>query len=252
MAVRALVTRAAGALTLGCANERFYERIGMARDRWHRVPYFVDNEAVRVAATSGRAERAHMRKDLGVPGEAVLITAVGKLLPRKRPLDLVRALRTVPRNVHLLWIGSGEMERAVRAEAESLGVADRVHLTGFRPSTEVWRLMGASDLFALPSENEPWGLVINEAVAAGLPALVSDQCGAAEDLVVPQRTGEIVPMGDVEAWSASIAAWELRVGEGDVGDRQEMRKRVEAHSIECAARAIEDMVCTVVRRQRRA
>ena len=85
-----------------------------------------------------------------------------------------------------------------------MGLSNRVHLLGFLSSPDAWSTLGVADLFVCPSEAEPWGLVINEAVAAGLPVLASDQCGAAEDLVVRDRTGEIVPTGDVRAWEHAL------------------------------------------------
>jgi glycosyltransferase involved in cell wall biosynthesis len=218
VAVGALVRGAAGALALGAANERFYLRKGYPRERIYRV---------------------RVRMELGVPPDAFLIIAAAKLIPRKRPLDLVRLLPALPERVHLMWIGSGQGEDQVRSEATKLGVDKRVHLAGFRPSSELWRTLGASDLFALPAEDEPWGLVINEAVAAGLPALASTECGAAEDLIAPDRTGEIVPVGDLGAWTSAIRKWMNRLACGDGADQKEMRRLADAHSVESAAAATE-------------
>lgn len=246
-AVGGLIRGAAGALALGAANERFYERMGVPRSRVHRVPYFVDNESVARAAARGRSERERILSALGVPARSIVLVAVGKLMPRKRPLDLVHVLPTLPKCVHVLWIGSGEMEATVRREAESLGVADRLSLAGFRPAEETWEILGASDLFALPSEREPWGLVANEAVAAGLPILVSDECGSAEDLVAPDRTGSIVSTGDLPAWSGAIASWARRIASGDRGDASRRQSLADAHSIMRAAAMIEEVVLQVAR-----
>jgi glycosyltransferase involved in cell wall biosynthesis len=105
--------------------------------------------------------------------------------------------------------------------------------------------MGASDLFLHPGEDEPWGLVINEAVAARIPAIVSNRCGAAEDLIVPDRTGEIVPVGDLPAWVSAASKWLARLSRGQEGDVQEMVNRADAHSIQRAAAMIEDVVLTL-------
>lgn len=246
VAVGALVRGAAGALALGAANERFYLRKGYPRERIYRVPYFVDNDGVSAAAAAGRLERERVRMELGVPPDAFLIIAAAKLIPRKRPLDLVRLLPALPERVHLMWIGSGQGEDQVRSEATKLGVNKRVHLAGFRPSSELWRTLGASDLFALPAEDEPWGLVINEAVAAGLPALASTECGAAEDLIAPDRTGEIVPVGDLGAWTSAIRKWMNRLACGDGADQKEMRRLADAHSVESAAAATEAATLAVL------
>jgi glycosyltransferase involved in cell wall biosynthesis len=190
-------------------------------------------------------ERNQLRAQLGIPLHSYVMVGVAKLLPRKRPLDMVRVLPGLPTQVHLVWVGSGEMEQAVRAEAALLGVASRVHLPGFRSAEETWRILGVSDLFVMPSENEPWGLAINEAVAAGLPALVSEECGAAEDLVVRDRTGEILRVGDLSSWTSAVERWYHRAAAGDRGDTGHMKRRADAHSIDCAATATEEAVLAV-------
>jgi glycosyltransferase involved in cell wall biosynthesis len=238
--VRRLLRNASGALTLGQANERFYRELGVPEETMFRMPYFVDNDSVAECARRGRADREALRDRLGVPRTATLIVSVGKLMPRKRPLDLVRALAMLAGDVHLVWIGSGEMEGAVRAEAESLGVEDRVHVLGFQPAPDTWTVLGGCDVFALASEREPWGLVINEAVVAGLPAVVSDQCGAAEDLIASGRTGDIVPTGDIARWVATLQDWMDRLARGDVGDVGERNRRAALHSVDRAATALED------------
>lgn len=244
-AVGLLIRGSAGALALGSANRRFYLQMGLSSDRIHRMPYFVDDVAVTAAAGAGSRDRASVRRELGISEDAWVVVSVAKLIPRKRPLDLVQALRSLPERVHLLWVGSGELEEKVRAAAASAGVSGRVHLVGFRPPAEVWRILGASDVFALASEAEPWGLVVNEAVTAGIPALVSDECGAAEDLVVPGRTGEILPVGDVSGWASALRVWFERSQGGDRGDVLAMRARAEAHSLDGAASALEEAVLSV-------
>jgi glycosyltransferase involved in cell wall biosynthesis len=88
--------------------------------------------------------------------------------------------------------------------------------------------------------------VINEAVVAGLPVLVSDQCGAAENLVVADRTGEIVPTGDVRAWEDALRRWTGRILAGDRGDHDFMNRLAADHSLEAAVAAIERAVLSVL------
>lgn len=250
LAVRSLVTHAAGLLALGTANERFYLRMGSARAKIARVPYAADNAAVAAAVSDRATRRKASRERLGIRLDDVVLVGVGKLMPRKRPLDIVRAMAALPADVHLVWIGSGSLEAAVRGEAQRLRLGNRVHLLGFLSSPDAWSMLGIADLFVCPSEAEPWGLVINEAVAAGLPALVSDRCGGAENLVVPDRTGEIVPMGNVMAWEDVLRRWTGRIQAGDHGDRDMMNRLAADHSLEAAAAAIERAVLSVPVRRR--
>jgi glycosyltransferase involved in cell wall biosynthesis len=246
VALRSLIARASSLLAVGTANERFYLRMGSPSAKIARVPYVVDNAAVTAAAEDGAKHRKASRELLGIGVDDFVLIGVGKLMRRKRPLDVVRAIAALPASVHLVWIGSGPLEASMRREAELLGIASRVHLTGFLSSPEVWRMLGIADLFACPSEAEPWGLVINEAVAASLPVLVSDQCGAAEDLVVPDRTGEIVPTGNVLAWESAVRRWTRRIQAGDHGERNIMQRISGDHSLEAAAAGIERTALSVL------
>jgi len=247
IAVRSLIAHAAGLLALGTANERFYLRMGSDGAKIARVPYMVDNAAVAAAASEGATRRKASRERLGIGVDDVVLVGVGKLMPRKRPLDIVRAMAALPADVHLVWIGSGSVEAAVHGEAQRLGISNRVHLLGFLSSPDTWSMLGIADLFVCPSEAEPWGLVINEAVAAGLPVLASDQCGAAENLLVPDRTGEIVPTGNVPAWEDALRRWAGRILAGDRGDRDTMRRMAADHSLEVAAGAIEGAALSALR-----
>jgi glycosyltransferase involved in cell wall biosynthesis len=74
---------------------------------------------------------------------------------------------------------------------------DQIRFLGFKNQSELPQLYAASDVMVLPSENEPWGLVINEAMAAGLPVVVTNAVGAAPDLVEGQDTGFVYPVGNI-------------------------------------------------------
>jgi len=133
------------------------------------------------------------RRDQG----AITIASVLRLHARKRPLALVRALPEVvlraaahclERPVRLVLAGDGPLAGAVRAEAERLGVADRLVLTGAVPRAAIPAHLAAADLFALPSVNEAFGIVALEARAAGLP-VVAMRAGGAAELVEHGRDG---------------------------------------------------------------
>lgn len=239
VAVRRLVGQASRLLSLGAANERFYAHMGATPQQLVRMPYFVDNAAVRAAAQAGHQQRRALRVAMGIPDGAIVVIAVAKLIARKRPADLLHAMQHLSPAVHLVWVGSGDLAAEVQHITHVLGLGSRVHWLGFKPSPEVWKLFGMADLFALPSMEEPWGLVLNEAVAAGLPVLASDACGAAEDLIVPGRTGDIVPMGSIAAWRQALGLWGARIAQQDRGDAVEMQRLADAHSIERAASALE-------------
>ena len=79
-------------------------------------------------------------------------------------------------------MGDGTLSTELRAEISSLGLGSVVHMLGFRNQTELPELYGAADVLVLPSDIEPWGLVVNDALACGAAVVVSDQVGSGPDL----------------------------------------------------------------------
>ncbi len=121
----------------------------------------------------------------------------GKLEEKKRPIDAVRAAARMGPKVVLAIAGSGDLDGPVFAEAGRLGV--RIAPLGFVNQHQLGAVYAAADCLVLPSaHDESWGLVVNEAMATGLPAVVTDQVGCAPDLVIPGETGEICCAADPE------------------------------------------------------
>jgi glycosyltransferase involved in cell wall biosynthesis len=195
--------RCAAGLAVGSRSAAYLRYYGARRVV--RSPHFVDNE--HFAREASRADRDASRAAWGIPADAFVTLFAGKLVPKKRPLDVVRAVARAGRpDVHLLVAGDGELREAVRAECASLGVP--VHFAGFLNQSEIPRAYGASDVLALPSdERETWGLVVNESMASGRPAIVSRAAGCAPDLVVEGRTGYSHELGDVDALATAIRAF---------------------------------------------
>ncbi len=132
----------------------------------------------------------------------------GKLVERKRPIDVIRALALLATQgcrAEAVFAGSGELEDSLRREAASSGVAALFH--GFQNQSRMPSIYAAADLLVLPSDHqETWGLVVNEAMACGVPAVVSDAVGCGPDLIDPGRTGAVFPLGDVAALAQAIRA----------------------------------------------
>ena len=134
-----------------------------------------------------------------------MVLFAGKLLPFKRPLDVIEAvaqLRRDGRKLSIIVAGSGELDATMRQRAQALGVT--LHMLGFQNQTQMPACYAASDLLALPSDaRETWGLVANEALACGRGIVLSDAVGAAPDLAV--FGGGVYPMGDASALAQTIA-----------------------------------------------
>ncbi|MGI5369880.1 glycosyltransferase [Streptomyces iakyrus] len=159
-------------------------RWGVPGPRIEVVPNGIDVARFRFDA----ARRHDTRRRLGLPDDAYVIGAVGRLTPGKRFGVLVRALAQLPDDHRLLLVGGGPEEDVLRRTARAAGVADRVLFTGERPCVpdgtpgpDLPSLTAAMDVLASPSPEEAFGLAIVEALASGLPVLYAS-CPALEDL----------------------------------------------------------------------
>jgi len=128
-----------------------------------------------------------------------------KLQPWKRPSDLLHAFANIPAcDVYLVFAGDGSLRPTLESEAKSLGIAKRVRFLGFVNQSGLPEVYGASDILVLPSEYEPFGVVVNEAMLCGCCVVVSDRVGARFDLVREGETGFVFRAGDVDALAAVL------------------------------------------------
>lgn len=176
--------------------------LGVEDGRIALTPYVVDND--RFAAEAASADTAKVRRRWGVPTQAPVALYCAKFIERKRPVDVVQAFAEGPDDAHLVMVGAGPLDGAIREASRALAVADRVHLPGIVPYSELAAAYASSDFLVMASSHEPWGLPVNEAMACGRPVIASDQVGAAADLVREGVTGHVYPAGDVKSLAALL------------------------------------------------
>ncbi len=204
--LRPFLSSTAGFLPIGTLSADFYRAHGVPEKRLFEAPYCVDNAFFRRQMRRCAGARDRVRADLGIRDEAVGVY-VAKLIPRKRPLDLLRAYAGMKlrRKMALIFVGAGrlrpEMEQFVREHG-----LRRVHFVGFKNQKALSPYYMACDFSVLPSAFESWGLVVNEAMVHGLPVVTTDMVSSAYDLVRPGRTGWRYPAGDVGALSDILDA----------------------------------------------
>lgn len=242
-------------LVIGSRNREYYRAFGVPDAKLHWAPYGVDNRWFTLSEPARSLARARVRATLGVNESTVVFASSAKLIARKRPFDLVDAIAALRRrhvDAIALFIGDGEERSAVEQRARRAGVADAVRIAGFVNQAELPAWYAASDALVLPSDGrETWGLVVNEAMAAGLPVVVSDAAGCSPDLVEEGRNGFTYACGDIPALTERLAAIAAagREGRAELGDRS--REIVARFSVDVAAAATEDVVAAVVARSRR-
>jgi 1,2-diacylglycerol 3-alpha-glucosyltransferase len=183
--IRALFNRA---VVGGEAHLRYIQRLGMVGDRVARFYDVVGNDEIREGTAAQRATSS--REEHNLPRRYFLF--VGRLAREKNVAGLMRAWLDYRRgggDWSLVLAGDGPEARNLRSMLEGSPFAKDVMFTGLRKSWELLPLFAFAACFVLPSTREPWGLVVNEAMAAGLPVIVSNRCGCAEDLVEIGRNG---------------------------------------------------------------
>lgn len=183
------------ALAVGTENGRYYRRHGLPDERICFAPHSVDNQ--RFCDPCWESEGGKLRESLGIPTDDVVVGFSGKLSAKKGTDLLIAAMkRTARKNLHFVLVGSGPLESQLRAQSPP-----KTHFVGFQNQTRIPKYYRLFDVLVLPSRGpgETWGLVVNEAMASGRPAIVSDAVGCAVDLVRNQETGWVIPRNDVNS-----------------------------------------------------
>jgi glycosyltransferase involved in cell wall biosynthesis len=196
-----------GFLAIGTANRDYYRALGAPEHKIFDVPYTVDNDRFMSAARLTADERRAVRQKFGLPPGRPVVLFASKLMPRKHPDDLVHVmarLRNEGLPASLLFVGSGEMEPALRSLVVDYNLAGAVFFGGFVNQQELPKVYAASDVFVLPAENEPWGLIVNEVLCAGIPVIVAAEVGCVPDLVHDGENGLLVTAGDVASLTAAV------------------------------------------------
>ena len=149
------------------------------------------------AVQASQLPRAEARADLGLPAQAFIVGNVGRLHPDKDQATLIqgfaKALPQLPAGSQLVIMGKGRLEHDLKAQANELGIAAQVNFLGQVPDAR--RFFRAFDVFALSSDHEPFGMVLLEAMAAGVP-LLATACGGAKEVV--EGVGILFPLGDAD------------------------------------------------------
>jgi glycosyltransferase involved in cell wall biosynthesis len=180
------------------AGQDLMRSLGIPAERITLTPYPVDNDWW--TRQSQLVDRNAIRSAWGASPGTTVILFCAKLQPWKRPLDLLRAFAQAHLNDALLvFAGDGSLREQLQAEAKTLGVADRVRLLGFMNQSQLPPVYTSADLMVLPSEYEPFAVVVNEAACCGCPTAASDRVGAAHDLIAPVNPSLVFPCANVPA-----------------------------------------------------
>lgn len=190
-----MIKSAARCLYVGYENRRFFRSFGVPAARLIPAHYSIDVDFFRSHCLS-EADGIKFRARHGIDERSLVVVTVAKLIPRKRVADIIEAIALCPSHVHLWVLGEGWQSETLKKLAEQVA-PNRVKWFGFTNQRAIPGILSSADVFVLASDEETWGLVVNEAMACGLPAIVSSKVGCSKDLVIAGETGFVYSCGDV-------------------------------------------------------
>jgi len=174
-------------ISIGLLNEEFYKHYGVKKNKIFRAPYSVDDNFFKKNKVRNKQK---WKKNNNIRNRAKIFLFVGKLIKRKRVLDLIKVAQSekINKNAYFLIIGDGPLKKKLLQKINNLKL-NNISVLGFKSQSQLRFYYSLADVLILPSEYETWGLVINEAMSAGVPCIVSDSCGAAKDMIIKYKTG---------------------------------------------------------------
>lgn len=152
----------------------------------------------------GVAEKKLLRKKYDLPIDSRIVLTVGQFISRKNIETLIKAWKNVnDEQGILLIVGGGPLGQQYEELADKLSLSN-IMIRGFYPSEEIREIYHACDLFVLPTKEDIWGLVINEAMASGLPVVTTNCCGAGIELIENGQNGFIVSPQDIDGFTRAM------------------------------------------------
>ena len=226
-------------LYVGQRNFAYLRHYGVPKDHLFFSPHFVDNQWWSGRARDSRVKGLRGSGSSKVESESrkaeksVEFLFAGKFSEEKRPQDPLLALKEVP-DARLVYVGDGAMRQELKKICEECGLTERVEFLGFKNQKELPAILASADCLILPG-NETWGLIVNEAMACGTPAIVSTACGCQPDLIVEGETGYSFMLGDVQGLAECMRRFVARKDQDWSGS---VRAKIGQYTIEKATEGL--------------
>jgi len=213
-----------GLIVAGKSSFDYMRSFGAGEDRIFTAPDAVDNAFFEQQTELSRRNEAELRQALRLPRRFFLF--VGRLVLEKGVFDLVQAYdklaRSLRSEIGLVFVGEGTARAELERQADGISPGS-VQFTGFAQREELAGYYALAEAFVFPTHSDPWGLVVNEAMACGLPIICSSAAGCAADLVEDHWNGRVVPSGDTSQLASAME---------DLSQHAELRAQMSQHSRE--------------------
>ena len=179
--------------------------MGVEENKISIFSYIVDNEFFKKESNLTDEEKFSLKKKLNISPSAKIILSVAKFSEREAPWDLLKAFKLINgMNLHLLLVGDGPLRNELE-EYVNKNFINNVTFSGYVKYPELPKFYGICDLFVHTSNNEPWGVSVQEAMAAGLPVITSEYVGASIDLIKKGENGFIYNSGNIQDLKAKLS-----------------------------------------------
>jgi glycosyltransferase involved in cell wall biosynthesis len=192
-------------LYIGQQNKAFYKHYNIPDEMLKFSPYCVDNYRFQQESRLYKENLVKLKNELNIPVDKIVVFSSGKFIEKKRPMDLLRAIKKVNKeNVILVLMGDGELRPMMEDYIEKNNLKNVV-LTGFINQSQISKYYAIADIYVMPSGiGETWGLSTNEAMNFGLPVILSDEVGCGADLIIEGKNGFTFPVGNTDALANMI------------------------------------------------
>ena len=200
---KSLVCMANRWLSTGVHTTGYLVHYGAREEKITHYPFSSLYERDILEMPVSRQEKEVLRRELDIP-EKQMILAIGQMIHRKGFDVLLKAAKDLDPETGIYFVG-GEAKEEYWKLREELGLKN-VHFLGFQKKVRLAQYYKAADVFVLPTREDIWGLVINEALAYGLPTITTDRCVAGLELIEDGINGYVVPVEDADALAEKIQA----------------------------------------------
>lgn len=198
---KTLISSASGWISSGKHTTQYLLHYGAKPDAVYHYPFSSLRDSDILPNTVTAEKKGVLRQDLAIASQKVVLS-VGQFIPRKGFDVLMQAAASLDPGIGIYIVGGEPTEEYLRLN-EDLGLKN-VHFLGFKSRDELAKYYKAADLFVLPTREDIWGLVINEAMAYGLPVITTDNCVAGLELVEDGVNGYIVSVDDFRTLTEKI------------------------------------------------
>ena len=225
----------------GRSSCAYLRTLGVSEQAIFTAPNAVDNTFFATQAEEVRRQPSEFRERFGLPLRFILF--VGRLVPEKGVFDLLHAYAKLGSDlrseVGLVFAGDGASRKALSEQAKLIepGI---ICFPGFAQREDLAGLYALAEAFILPTHSDPWGLVVNEAMACGLPIIVTNVAGCASDLVEDGWNGYVVPPANPDRLSAAIRLL-LSQPETTQQMRVHSSERIQAYSPQACAHGLAEV-----------